>query len=114
MREDLSSGPRRAERAFTAAAGSGTLDTMRLAPRASALAALLAAVGVLAGCSIPAPPGAAPLRYRDTVFGSFQGIDPDAAAGVIAGLGNHIARSTTIGTALVTEIAHETLTLASA
>jgi acetyl esterase/lipase len=45
---------------------------MRRTPRASALLALLAAVAVFAGCTIPPPPGAAPLRYRDTVFANFS------------------------------------------
>jgi acetyl esterase/lipase len=35
------------------------------------LFAALAAVVVLAGCTVPAPPGAAPLRYRDAVFSGF-------------------------------------------
>ncbi|MBN1528543.1 MAG: alpha/beta hydrolase [Thermoleophilaceae bacterium] len=31
---------------------------------------LLAGAALLAGCTLPAPPGAAPLRYRDVVFSS--------------------------------------------
>ena len=31
---------------------------------------LLAAVALLAGCTVPRPPGDSPLRYRDLVFGS--------------------------------------------
>jgi dienelactone hydrolase len=38
--------------------------------RLSALAAVVAAVLVLAGCTIDPPPGASPLRYRDQVFSS--------------------------------------------
>jgi acetyl esterase/lipase len=38
--------------------------------RAGALVAAVAALAVLTGCTVPAPPGAAPLRYRDVVFGS--------------------------------------------
>ncbi len=34
------------------------------------LAPLLAAVALLAGCTVPRPPGDSPLRYRDLVFGS--------------------------------------------
>lgn len=36
--------------------------------RWAALAAALVVVVVLAGCTVPKPPGAAPLRYRDQVF----------------------------------------------
>ena len=41
---------------------------MRSGRRAIALAAAGVAAAVLAGCALPAPPGAAPLRYRDVVF----------------------------------------------
>lgn len=34
------------------------------------LAPLLIAAALLAGCTVPRPPGDAPLRYRDTVFGN--------------------------------------------
>lgn len=34
-----------------------------------ALAAVLAAIGALVGCTLPRPPGDSPLRYRDQVFG---------------------------------------------
>ena len=34
------------------------------------LVPLLAAVALLAGCTVPRPPGDAPLRYRDLVFNS--------------------------------------------
>ena len=44
----------------------------RLAPRSrrrvTGLAALAATVVVVSGCALPAPPGAAPLRYRDAIF----------------------------------------------
>jgi dienelactone hydrolase len=36
--------------------------------RLATVVALLAAALVAAGCTVPAPPGAAPLRYRDQVF----------------------------------------------
>jgi hypothetical protein len=32
------------------------------------LAPILVAAALLAGCTVPKPPGAAPLRYRDIVF----------------------------------------------
>ncbi len=41
---------------------------IRSLSRAPALLALLVAVALLAGCSVPPPEGNAPLRYRDLVF----------------------------------------------
>jgi acetyl esterase/lipase len=38
--------------------------------RFGALVAALAAIALLAGCTVPRPPGEAPLRYRDVVFPS--------------------------------------------
>jgi acetyl esterase/lipase len=38
--------------------------------RFASIIAALVALAVLAGCTLPAPPGAFPLRYRDTVFSS--------------------------------------------
>jgi predicted esterase len=38
--------------------------------RFGALVAALAALALLAGCTVPRPPGEAPLRYRDVVFPS--------------------------------------------
>jgi para-nitrobenzyl esterase len=38
--------------------------------RTGALAAAVVALAVLSGCTVPAPPGDPPLRYRDAVFGS--------------------------------------------
>src|SRR5436190_4760666 len=53
--------------------------------RALMLAVPLAAAAIAAGCTVPPPPGAAPLRYRDVIFpnltitsGLVYGSAPDA------------------------------------
>ncbi len=45
---------------------------------------LLAALGLLGGCTLPPPPGAAPLRYRDVVFSSV-GVTRDLTYGSAPG-----------------------------
>jgi para-nitrobenzyl esterase len=54
------------------------------ARRLVAIAALVAALVLLAGCTLPAPPGAAPLRYRDVVFPSV-GVTRDLTYGSARG-----------------------------
>jgi acetyl esterase/lipase len=56
-----------------------------------ALLLVLAAAGLLAGCTLPAPDGAAPLRYRDAVFANVTvtrdldyGSAPDAQGNAVA------------------------------
>jgi dienelactone hydrolase len=61
------------------------------ASRLTALIVAIVAVAVLTGCSLPPPPGASPLRYRDQVFNSVSvtrdvqyGSAPDRAGNQVA------------------------------
>jgi acetyl esterase/lipase len=54
------------------------------ARRLVAIAVLFAALVLLAGCTLPPPPGAAPLRYRDVVFSSV-GVTRDLTYGSAPG-----------------------------
>jgi predicted esterase len=71
--------------------GRGSTGRSRPAARPLALLALLVAAAVLAGCSLPRPPGAGTIRYRDQVFGNVNvtrdiqyGSAPDLAGNPVA------------------------------
>ncbi|MGZ8665948.1 MAG: hypothetical protein ACXWZM_02410, partial [Solirubrobacterales bacterium] len=71
--------------------GRGSTGRSRPAARPLALLALLVSAAVLAGCSVPRPPGDSPLRYRDQVFSNVSvtrdiqyGSAPDRAGNPVA------------------------------